>query len=123
MTTVMGLFDEFSEAQRVISALLAHGVQREAISLVANREGTAVLDVVAVGAWGVNVEVGPASRGQPAALIELGVSADEVELYAEGLARGGALVSVDAADDQVEPVVELMEPYTSEHLTATAAPW
>jgi hypothetical protein len=122
-TTMTGLFDGFSEAQRVISTLVAHGIRREAISLVANREGTAVLDAVAVGAWGVNVDVGPASRGEPAALIALGVPADEAEPYAEGLRRGGALVSVAASDDQVDRVLELMGRSTTVAVAASAAPW
>jgi hypothetical protein len=95
--TAIGLFEGFSEARRVIHTLVAQGVQREAITIVANRAETAVSDVIAAGAWGVNVDVGPASRGQPAALIALGVPADEAQPYAEDITRGGALVSVDAA--------------------------
>jgi hypothetical protein len=55
------------------------------------------------------VDVGPASRGEPAALIALGVPADEAQLYAEGIRRGGALVSVVAADDQSDEAFALME--------------
>jgi hypothetical protein len=82
--------------------LVAQGVQREDITIVANREETSVSDVIAAVAWGVTVDVGPASRGQPAALIALGVPADEAQRYAEGITRGGALVSVAAADHQVD---------------------
>jgi hypothetical protein len=120
-TTAMGLFNGFSEARRVIHTLVAQGVRREAITIVANREETAVSDVIAAVAWGVNVDVGPASRGEPAALITLGVPADEAQPYAEGLTRGGALVSVAAADDQVAQVVELMERYTAEEFAIQTA--
>lgn len=108
-TTALGLFYEFSEAQRVIHPLVAQGVPREAITIIVNREAIAVGDVLVAGAWGVNVDVGPASRGQPAALLALGVPADAVESYAEGLSRGGTLVSVAAAAPQVDAVVELLE--------------
>ena len=108
-TTAIGLFDGFSEAQRLIHPLVAQGIRREDITLIVNREAISVDDVLVAGAWGVNVDVGPASRGQRAALIELGVPADEAALYAEGLRRGGTLVSVAAADAQVDAVVELME--------------
>ena len=90
-TTTMGLFDGFSEAQRIIHPLVAQGIRREDITLIVNREAISVDDVLVAGAWGVNVDVGPASRGQRAALIELGVPADEAALYAEGLRRGGTL--------------------------------
>jgi hypothetical protein len=118
MTTVMGLCDGFSEAQRVIHMCVAQGVPREAISLVANREETSIGDVLAAGVWGVHVDVGPASRGQPAALIELGVPAAEARQYAEGISRGGALVSVTAADHQVDLVCELMRRSVTEDLAA-----
>jgi hypothetical protein len=120
--TAIGLFDGFSEARRVIHTLVAQGVQREAITIVANREETAVSDVVAVVAWGVNVDVGPASRGELAALMALGIPVEAAQPYAEGITRGGALVSVDAADDQVDQVVELMERYTPEDFAARTAP-
>jgi hypothetical protein len=108
-TTAIGLFDGCSEAQRVIHPLVTQGVPREAITIIVNREAISVGDVLVAGAWGVNVDVGPASRGQPAALIELGVPADAVESYAEGLSRGGTLVSVAAAAPQVDAVVALLE--------------
>jgi hypothetical protein len=71
-------------------------------------------------AWGVNVDVGPARRGQPAALIALGVPADEVQPYAMVLDGGGALVSVAAAESQVDQVLELMGRYTTEDFAAQA---
>jgi hypothetical protein len=108
-TTAMGLFAGCSEAQRVIHPLVRQGVPREAITIIVSREAISVGEVLVAGAWGVNVDVGPASRGQPAALLELGVPADEAELYAEGVSRGGTLVSVAAAAPQVDAVVELME--------------
>jgi hypothetical protein len=101
-TTAIGLLHEFSEAQRVIHTCVAQGVAREAITIIANREATSVGDALDVAALGVPVDVGPASRGEPAALIALGIPADEVELYAMVLDGGGTLVSVAAADDQVD---------------------
>jgi hypothetical protein len=115
-TTAIGLFHGFSEAQRVIHTCVAQGVPREAITIIANREETSVGDALAAAALGVHVDVGPASRGQPAALMALGVPADEAEPYAEGLRRGGTLVSVTAAAPQVDAVVELMERYPTADL-------
>jgi len=117
-TTAIGLFDGFSEAQRLIYTLVAQGIRSEDITIIANREETSVSEVLVAAAWGVNVDVGPASRGEPAALIALGVPADEAQPYAMVLDGGGALVSVVAAEDHVAQVVELMERYTTEELAA-----
>ena len=119
-TTVLGLFDGFSEAQRIIHTLVAQGIRSEDITIIANREETSVSDVLVAAAWGVNVDLGPASRGQPAALIALGVPADEAQPYAMVLDDGGALVSVAVAEHQVDQVVELMGRYTTEGLAAQA---
>jgi hypothetical protein len=121
-TTIIGLFDGFSEAQRIIHTLVAQGVRCEDVTIIVNREETSVSDVIAAAAWGVNVDVGPASRGQPAALIALGVPADQAQEYAMGIDCGGALVSVMTADDQVDQAVELMGRYTTDDLEARAMP-
>jgi hypothetical protein len=119
--TAIGLFDGFAEAQRLIPTLVAQGIQSEDITIIANREETSVGEVLVAAAWGVNVDVGPASRGEPAALIALGVPADEAQPYAMVLDGGGALVSVAAADDQVDQALALMERYTTEDFEVQAA--
>jgi hypothetical protein len=121
-TTAIGLFDGFSEAQRIIYTLVAQGIRSEDITIIANREETSVREVLVAAAWGVNVEVGPASRGEPAALIALGVSADEAQPYAMVLDSGGALVSVAAADHQVDQVLDLMGRYTTADQAARVVP-
>jgi hypothetical protein len=120
MTTAIGLFEGFAEAQRVTQTLMAQGIQSEDITLIANREETSVSDVLVAAAWGINVDVGPASRGEPAALIALGVPADEVQAYAMVLDGGGALVSVMADKPQVAQALALMERYTTEDLAVLA---
>jgi hypothetical protein len=117
-TTAIGLFDGFSEAQRLIHTLVAQGIRSEDITIIANREETSVREVLVAATWSVNIDLGPASRGEPAALIALGVPADEAQRYTLVLDSGGALVSVVAAEDHVAQVVELMERYTTEELAA-----
>jgi hypothetical protein len=119
-TTAMGLFNGFSEAQRLIHTLVAQGIRSEDITIIANREETPVSEVLVAAAWGVNVDVGPASRGEPAALTALGVPADQAQEYAMVLDGGGALVSVAAAEHQVDQVLELMGRSTTEDLAAQA---
>jgi len=88
-TTAIGLFEGFAEAQRVTQTLVAQGIPSQDITIIANREETAVGDVLVAAAWGVHVDVGPASRGEPAALIALGVPADQAREYAMVLDGGG----------------------------------
>jgi hypothetical protein len=119
-TTAIGLFDGFSGVQRMIHTLVAQGIRSKDITIIANREETSVREVLVAATWGVNIDLGPASRGQPAALIALGVPAAEIQPYALVLDGGGALVSVVAAEDQVAQVVELIERSTTEDLAAQA---
>jgi hypothetical protein len=119
-TTALGLFEGFAEAQRVTQTLVAQGIRSEDITIIANREETTVGDVLIVAAWGVDIDVGPASRGEPAVLSALGVPADEAQAYAMVLDGGGALVSVVADEAQVAQALALMEPYATEDLTVLA---
>jgi hypothetical protein len=122
MTTVMGLFEGFAEAQRVIHPLVAQGIRREDITLIVNREAITVGDVMVAAAWGVNVDVGPASRGEPAALLALGVPAEAVQSYALVLDGGGTLVSVAAAEPQVDAVEQLLGRSAAAELVAVGVP-
>ncbi|MCU0493600.1 MAG: DUF2382 domain-containing protein, partial [Chloroflexaceae bacterium] len=157
--TVVGLFDNFSEAQSVVQDLVSNGFSRDHISVVANdrsqtvdtsREvgesntaaegagagavgGTVVggavgllvgLGVLAIPGIGPVLAAGPlvAAIGTPAAvagatalgaglgaaagglvggLIGAGVPEDEANYYAEGVRRGGTLVSVTTDDDSM----------------------
>jgi hypothetical protein len=122
MTTVMGLFEGFAEAQRVIHPLVAQGIRREDITLIVNREAITVGDVMVAAAWGVNVDVGPASRGEPVALLALGVPAEAVKSYAMVLDSGGTLVSVAAAEPQVDAVEQLLGRSAAAELVAVGVP-
>jgi hypothetical protein len=64
-TTAIGLFDGFSEAQRLIHTLVAQGIRRDDITIIANREETSVSDVLVVAAGGVSVDVGRRVVGSP----------------------------------------------------------
>jgi hypothetical protein len=121
-TTIIGQFDGFSEAQRVIRTLVGQGIRSEDITIIANREKTFVGDVLMAAAWGVPVDVGPASRGEPAALIALGVPADKAQASARVLDGGGALLSVVAPQDHVDQVTQLIDRSMTEDGAAVAMP-
>ena len=151
--TITRMYDTYTEAQAVVSALEAGGVPHSEISLVANADargrstvadGTAaethagtgtgtgatlgtllgggagllagigslaipgVGPVIAAG-WLVatltGAGIGAASGGLIGALTGAGVSNDEANVYAEGVKRGGSLVTV-RADEADAPRIE-----------------
>jgi hypothetical protein len=50
MTTALGLFAGFAEAQQVAQTLIAQGIPSEDITILANREETTIGDVLAAAA-------------------------------------------------------------------------
>jgi len=55
--------------------------------------------------------VGAAAGGLLGALVEWGIPEEEAEYYAEGVRRGGTLVTVRATDTEAENVVDILESY------------
>ncbi|MEP7290443.1 MAG: DUF2382 domain-containing protein [Chloroflexota bacterium] len=61
---------------------------------------------------GIGAAAGAATGGIVAGLVDLGMDQDEAEHYAEGIRRGGALVSVDLdADEHVERAESILNRY------------
>jgi uncharacterized protein (TIGR02271 family) len=163
--TVVGLFDDFQDAQSVVQDLTNAGFRREDISIAANQKATGytgdgsdlnangdngghavgkdagvgagvggvvgllvglgLLTVPGIGpvlaagpiaaAWGtavgstvIGVGVGAVAGGLIGALTHLGVPKEHAEYYAEGVRRGGTLVTVDSPDDKAQQAVDIM---------------
>lgn len=58
---------------------------------------------------GVGAAAGAATGGITAALVKTGVSEDEAGYYAEGIRRGGALISVSVPDEQADRASEILD--------------
>lgn len=71
----------------------------------------------------VGAGVGAASGGLLGALVGMGVSKEEAECYSEGVRRGGTLVTVNAPDDRVDRVVEIMNRYNPVDVEKRSAEW
>ncbi len=163
--TVVGLFDDFTEAQGVVQDLVNAGFRRDDISIAANQtasgytgdglttgdtgEGTghavgkdagigagvgagigllaglAALVIPGIGpvlaagplaaALGVTAGstvtgavIGGVAGGLIGALTHIGVPKEHAEYYAEGVRRGGTLVTVNSPDNQAEQAVDIM---------------
>jgi uncharacterized protein (TIGR02271 family) len=163
--TVVGLFDDFQDAQNVVRDLTNAGFSRESISIAANQNATgytgngsdfntgvgagehavgkdagvgagvggvvgllvglglltvpgigpilAAGPIVAalgatVGSTVVGAGIGAVAGGLIGGLTHIGVPKEHAEYYAEGVRRGGTLVTVDAADDKAQQAVDMM---------------
>jgi uncharacterized protein (TIGR02271 family) len=125
--TVIGFFEQVSEAQRVLQDLLDHGFDRDNISLIAHQErsgleagGTWRPDVISVPGVGPVLATGPlasslsSTTGGPsgAGLLDVlkdsGVPANEAEWYLDAVRRGGVLVAVDTGDADADRAVDIM---------------
>jgi uncharacterized membrane protein/stress response protein YsnF len=125
--TVIGVFEQMSEAQRVLQDLLDHGFDRSYISLIAHQErstleagGNWAPQVIAVPGVGPVVATGPLAANLSStaegpsghSLLEVfkdsSVPVDEAEWYADAIRRGAVLVAVDTGDADANRAVEIM---------------
>ena len=153
MSTVIGLFDQYSEAEHAVYTLEQYGVDQSKVSLV-KRDGDkldhdnvnagkgaatgaatgGVIGLLAglsaivipgigpviatgviastlattLGMTAIGAGVGAAAGGLLGALVDLGLPHEEASFYAEGVKRGGVLVTVDANSGQEERVKEIL---------------
>jgi uncharacterized protein (TIGR02271 family) len=67
--------------------------------------------------------IGATAGGLISGLTRLGVPEDDANYYAEGVRRGGTLISVDAADDKAENAVAIMKRHGAVEIDKRAAEW
>lgn len=67
--------------------------------------------------------IGAATGGVLGALVEWGIPESEAGYYAEGVRRGGTLLAVRVAENQVEDVVEIMNDYDPVNVERRAEYW
>ncbi|MFN8455339.1 MAG: YsnF/AvaK domain-containing protein [Anaerolineae bacterium] len=72
---------------------------------------------------GVGAGVGALAGGLVGALVDVGVPEEEAGYYAEGVRRGGALVTVNTADDRVAEALSIMEDYDPVDIEQRASEW
>jgi len=166
--TIVGLFDQFRDAQQAVRELVDIGFSRDDISLIANDvageysnslasadqiSGTAAgagtgaviggiggllvgLGALAIPGIGPVIAAGPlattllgagvgaAAGGMIGALIDAGVPEEEAGYYAEGVRRGGTLVSVRAEDEMmIDRAVNVFERHGAVDVKQRVAGW
>jgi uncharacterized protein (TIGR02271 family) len=173
MKTIVGLFDNFSQAESAVRDLEQAGYDRSDVSIVANestrtsaRSGAAtttdndtsaaegagtgaVIGGVTGGAAGLiasltglaipgigpvlalgplmaaltGAGVGAVAGGLIGALTSAGVPESHAEYYAEGVRRGGTLVTVSARDEDAEEVMRILNRHNPVDIEERAAQW
>jgi len=159
MKTVVGLFENYTDADRAVSELNTRGFNRNEISVAARDsalrdrvvgtagEERAVAESAGAGAVGgavvgglggllvglgalaipgvgpviaagtlatalgstaAGAGIGAAAGGLIGALVGLGIPEDDAHFYAEGVKRGGVLVTVQASDDRATEALNIM---------------
>lgn len=169
--TVIGLFDNYGEAQNVVQELLSEGFTHSDISLMAKDSkpenvvveyveedgekqiqdmakgagagaaigglagllvGLASLAIPGVGpviaagplaSFIAGAGIGATAGGLISGLTRLGVPENDANFYAEGVRRGGTLVSVNAADEKADSAVAVMKRHGAVEIDKRAAQW
>jgi uncharacterized protein (TIGR02271 family) len=100
---VTALFDSRTDAEEAISRLHAAGIPRDGIRLTPSGQDTGT-------SGGTNTQSFPeASNGLWESLRDLFLPDEDRHTYAEGLRRGGYLVSVQASDADYERVIDILD--------------
>lgn len=125
--TIVGVFQDFAEAQNVVKELIAQGVPRSDISVVASADtssramGDSALGVVNLpggGSFMAEGSFGKALGGTGAALTKVGLSADMARAYQDAVCKSGkVLVAVQASEDRLAGFDALMRRYRTSALS------
>lgn len=149
MRTIVGLFDSWPEAESAVVDLEASGFSRSDISLIAPSDtvgsasaaGTTIgaglglltgLSIIAVPGIGALAALGPilagglfgaVAGGLVGSLVDAGIPEHEAHHYAEGIRRGGTLVTVAASDDNTPRAIEIITRHHPVDLKERALLW
>src|SRR5215204_2192355 len=114
--TITAFFDNRQDADEAIQRLVAEGVSRTSINIVEGSQGSAQESTAArssaqegMGFWD--------------ALKDLFLPDEDRSTYAEGLRRGGYLVTVRASDAQYERVIDILDDEGTVNLDEREASW
>lgn len=116
MRTLTGLFDSRAEAERTVETLVQqHGIDRERISVHAAGAENATA--------GTMEQRSEEHHGFLASLRDLFLPDEDRATYAEGIRRGGIMVSVQAPEEKLNEVMDAFERHGAVDPDAREAEW
>jgi uncharacterized protein (TIGR02271 family) len=117
MNTVVGLIDNRKEAEKVVHDLESEGFPRNHIHVVAS---DVEREEAESGFRGLLVKLGLLESRRR----ELGLPAEHIGYYSEGIRRGGYLVTVDADDEkEMDRAIDVLEDHGAVNIEERAAEW
>jgi len=118
---VTAFFDSRMDAEEAISRLHAAGIARDGIRLTPSDQGT---ETSGGTSRGTDTQSFPeASVGLWDSLRDLFLPDEDRHTYAEGLRRGGYLVTVDASDADYERVIDILDDEGTIDIDERASSW
>lgn len=96
--TITAFFDDRADAEEAVARLIADGIDRDRIRLVAGTEGSTT-----------NTSYPESGTGFWEALKDLFLPEEDRYTYAEGLRRGGYLVTVHTSDAEYERALDILD--------------
>ncbi len=117
---ITALFDNLADAERARARLIEMGVGRDQVSIVA--QGTGGTAAGTTGGTTVT-EQSRKEGGFFEALADLFLPEEDRYTYAEGIRRGGHLLSVRAADENIDRVVAIIEECRPVDIDQRAQEW
>ena len=137
--TVVALMDNVDQAHQLVDELIDCGMEQSDIGLMAhsrsleagsaaaesaNEESAHDSDTASSALKGAGAGVGAVAGRLVGALTHLGVPEEEAQFYAEGVRRGGTLVTVRAMDDgMAETAADIMREFGAVDITQRADQW
>lgn len=116
MCTITGLFDSRPDAERAVEYMVQHhDIDRSAIEVHAAGPENATA--------GTHERRDESHHGFVSSLHTLGLPEEDRVTYAEGMRRGGILVSVQAPEDKLDAVADAFESNGAVDLEAREAEW
>jgi stress response protein YsnF len=110
---VTAFFDSESDAEAAVARIEAEGISRDQIRIVAGDAGTGVTETRAE----------PRDEGFFAALADLFMPDDDRHAYAEGLSRGGYLVSLNTTPENRDRILDILDDEGTVDMDAREESW
>ena len=114
--TIVGLFDEKTQAQQAIQDTLKMGIPKSETSILENPSLTGTATQSASGRE-------PGLWESLKEAFGFGVPEEERAYYTEGIRRGGTLVSIRAEENQVDRVLDIMEQHGAVDIDQRSIQW
>src|SRR5918997_1365062 len=114
--TITAFFDSRTDAEEAVARLVSAGLSRESVRMVEGGQGSG-------GASVSTSSYGESGSGFWDALKDLFLPDEDRHTYAEGLRRGGYLVTVNAPDAYYEQAIDILDDEGTVDIDERASSW